>query len=236
MNHHPTALITRAPEDAGALQTPLQRKGYHTVCVPLLQRRPVDGALASIDTARPWRWVLLTSPYTVRVCADLIRRHGWPCAAVGPATARAARAAGLDLQLQAPRSTGEDLVRVLGEIRGIPLLYPCAEEATPSTLLALRAAGADVDRVAVYRNEWPPDAEERLRSLGAVDVAPLLSGSAARRLGHAVEQGWLPHPGWIGVIGPSTAAEAERSGLRVDFVADPPGLAALLDGVPPTRR
>jgi len=128
-------------------------------------------------------------------------------AAIGPATAAALRAHGLQVDL-VPRTHTQEGLR--DELSG-RLLVAAAEGARRDVL--------DADFVALYRTiELTPAAPEG-------DVALLMSGSATRALASTGAR--IP----VVAIGPQTAAEVRRAGLEVVAVARTHGVDGLLDAL-----
>ncbi len=127
-------------------------------------------------------------------------------AAIGPATAEALESHGLQVDLVAATHTQEGL----------------RDELPEGTLLLAAAEGArqdvlDADFLPLYRTiELRPDVPD-------VDVALLMSGSAARSLAAA---GARPP---VVAIGPQTAAEARAAGLDVVAVAAAHDLEGLVE-------
>ena len=110
-------------------------------------------------------------------------------AAVGPATARALREAGIAVTVEAADATGAGLghaLRAAGDLAGRRLLLPRASAAGPELPAVLRAAGAVVREVVAYETVEGPAAS--LPALAAALADPLLgavvvaSGSAVRGL------------------------------------------------------
>jgi uroporphyrinogen III methyltransferase / synthase len=161
--------------------------------------------------ARAYDWLVVTS----RNGAYELARRGVTAnriAAIGPATARALRSHGLRVDLVATTHTQEGL----------------RDELPEGTALLVAAEGArldvlDADFLSLYRTiELRPDVPE-------VDVALLMSGSAARAL--AAAGAHMP----VVVIGPQTEAEARAAGFSVAAVAvthDLDGLVEALRSTP----
>jgi uroporphyrinogen-III synthase len=161
--------------------------------------------------ARAYDWLVVTS----RNGAHELARRGVTAnriAAIGPATAGALRSHGLRVDLVATTHTQEGL----------------RDELSEGTALLAAADGArldvlDADFLPLYRTiELRPDVPE-------VDVALLMSGSAARAL--AAAGAHVP----VVAIGPQTEAEARAAGLSVAAVAvthDLDGLVEALRSIP----
>jgi uroporphyrinogen-III synthase len=161
--------------------------------------------------ASAYDWLVVTS----RNGAHELGRRGVTAnriAAIGPATAEALRSHGLDVDLVAATHSQEGL----------------RDELPEGTLLLAAAEGArldvlDADFLPLYRTiELRPEVPE-------VDVALLMSGSAARALAAAGVR--VPAV----AIGPQTEAEARAAGLEVAAVAvthDLDGLVEALRSLP----
>jgi uroporphyrinogen-III synthase len=161
--------------------------------------------------ASAFDWLLVTS----RNGAHELGRRGVTAnriAAIGPATAEALRSHGLRVDLVATTHSQEGL----------------RDELPAGTALLAAAEGArldvlDAEFLALYRTiELHPDVPE-------VDVALLMSGSAARAL--AAAGAHVP----VVAIGPQTEAEAAAAGFYVAAVAathDLDGLVEALRSLP----
>ncbi len=225
-------LITRAAEDALGLAHVLVRMGHQPVLVPLLQRLWCIDELASLRT-RPFDWIVVTSAAAADVLAAAAP-GAWPDAkigAVGPTTARRLVAIGRPPDVVPTEQLGVRLVTAMGDLQGRSVLYPRGDLTPPATADALRNAGALLTEVVAYRNVAPPGHAERLAAALPVDVTPLLSGSAAKRL-RAAWSGPVDALGQIIAIGPSTAEVAAQVGLPVHDVATPHTLEGVLARIP----
>jgi uroporphyrinogen-III synthase len=178
--------------------------GHDVVFCELIRVEPLgDGPV----DASGYDWLVVTS----RNGAHELARRGVTAnriAAIGPATAEALRAHGLQVDLVAATHTQEGLREELPE--GTRLLA-AAEGARQDVL------GADF--LPLYRTiELRPEAPE-------ADVALLMSGSAARAL--AATGAHTP----VVAIGPQTAAEARSAGLDVVAVAATNDLDGLVEAL-----
>jgi uroporphyrinogen-III synthase len=178
--------------------------GHEAIFCELIRVEPLGDE--PVD-ARSYDWLVVTS----RNGAHELARRGVTAnriAAIGPATAEALRAHGLPVDLVAATHTQEGL----------------REELPDGTVLLAAAEGArqdvlDADFLPLYRTiELRPDVPE-------VDVALLMSGSAARAL--AATGARVP----IVAIGPQTAAEATAAGLVVVGVAAAHDLDGLVEAL-----
>jgi uroporphyrinogen-III synthase len=175
-------------------------------------------------------------------------------AAVGPATARALREAGIPVTVAAADATGAglgDALRSAGDLVGRRLLLPRASAAGPELPALLRAAGAEVREVVAYETVEGPAAS--LPALAAAVADPLLgavvvaSGSAVRGLlaiaaiaDAAAADPAAAEPSPLETvlralpfvsIGPTTSEEVRRLGLDLAAEAAAPTVDALADAV-----
>jgi uroporphyrinogen III methyltransferase/synthase len=110
----------------------------------------------------------------------------------------------------------ESLAETLGDVAGHRVLWPRASTTRDVLGTILRARGAQVDEVVVYRTVaaiLPTDATERVRD---ADVATFASPSAVHQ--------FVTHFGpaaakQVVCIGPVTAAAAQAAGMQVYAVA-----------------
>jgi uroporphyrinogen III methyltransferase / synthase len=235
-------LVLRSQEDAGELVARVGAAGAIPVAVPLLAfSPPADRAAlrAALSEALEYDWVLLTSETAVRFSgADLARAIGARelprIACIGPATARAAQAAGLRVVLTTGgRQGGELLATALGDVSGARILIPRSALATEVLPEALRARGARVRCVEAYRNDLPAGAGAALAAALAagVDAVLLTSGSTVERLVElcgAAELGRLAGSAALICIGETTAAALRKRGIDPAGVALEPSSAGLL--------
>ncbi len=250
-------VVTRSRAQARALRELLEADGADVIEVPAIRIAPPDdyGPVdAAIDRLAEYHWIVFTSQNAVGAFIDrlLQARAGGAgdlnrprIAAIGPATARALLAHGLRPSLAPERFVAEALVdafageavagRGRGDLRGTRVLVPRAAEARSVLPDGLRALGASVDVVAVYRVEVErdqhPEAWRRLS--GHVDAVTFTSPSTVRNFVELLgaETSRLLGGALVACIGPVTAAAAQTCGLTVGLVADTytvPGLAEAL--------
>jgi uroporphyrinogen III methyltransferase/synthase len=187
-------LLTRAAGRNDELARRLRNvPGIETVECPLIRIEPLDG-----PPIRPggYAWIVLTS----RVGAELFfrRLEGKPprIAVVGPGTAEAVRAHGVEPALVPRRSTQEGLLEELPRPPG-RVLFAGAEDARPLLADELRA-----DVVTLYRT-----AAERPKRVPNADLVVLASASAARSFAAlGVHRACVS-------IGPVTSKAAREAGL-----------------------
>jgi uroporphyrinogen-III synthase len=237
-------VVTRAKEQSGELADHLRRLGAEVVELPVIALAPVEDlgpledALARLNE---YRWVVFTSVNGVRWFFELAgqRAQGMSdvrVAAVGPATAAALRERGIEASVLPEEFVAESLAEALlrEAIDGARVLLPRAASARDVLPDALRAKGAVVDDVPVYRNIVPPELAEAAEALfsgaGRPDWVTLTSSSTVKNLLAAVG-----HERLAGVklasIGPVTTATAVQHGLEITAEAEPYTLDGLVDAL-----
>ena len=239
-------LVTRGTTQLARLSDGLRRLGAVPVEVPVIEiMPPVDLApcAAALRHLEVYDWILLTSTNTVRMLFDQARSLGIALrprariAAIGAATAAAAREAGLEVSLVPDAYVAERLVETLREkAAGKRVLLARAAMARDLIPDSLRGAGATVDVVEVYRNAVPRHAPEQLRRAWreGLDAATFTSSSSVTHLATAAREAELPFPlPRIAAIsiGPITSRTLRESGWPPSVEADPHDIAGLLAAV-----
>ena len=225
-------LVTRAVEDAPELEALLRERGAAPVRMPCIafEDGPDVARIAAVVRSGRADLIVVSSPHGARRLLALCGPIRVPIAAVGAATARE-----LPGDVLVPRQgVGADaLVRELGgRVAGQRVLIPRAEEGNPALADGLRAAGAEVEALVLYRTVTALQAEPAaLRALreGEIDAIAFASGSAARgfvALAGARGAGEAA----VACMGRRCAEDARNAGLRVDAVADG-GLGELCEAV-----
>ena len=220
-----TVVTTR--EHDGVLNARLRELGAEVIHMPLIATADVPvGAVP--DHAD---WLVVTSANGARRAGPFLTSDQTRTAAVGEATAAALLAAtGRPADLIPERSTAQDLVAVLPSApeRGGRMIVLRGDRARDDVVDGARAAGWEVIDVVVYQTvAVEPDRTEVLRASSA-DAVLLASGSAAESWATALTAVGVESPTVI-AIGEPTATAATRVGLRVDAVADPPGVGGLIE-------
>jgi uroporphyrinogen III methyltransferase / synthase len=224
-----TVAVTRARAQASGLAAKLRALGAAVVEAPAIRIEPLA---VELPDPRDYDLLVLTSPNGVdelfRHVRDARALAGPTIAVVGPGTAAALLARGVQADVVPARAVGEALAEALAGRSFRRALVARAEEARDVVPDALRAAGAEVDVVALYRTVAEPLSDgARTAALGA-DWATFTSASSVRYF-HAAA-GTLDGPR-LASIGPITSAALREVGHEPDLEAadhTPDGLIAAL--------
>jgi uroporphyrinogen-III synthase/uroporphyrinogen III methyltransferase/synthase len=226
----------------------LSALGAEPVEVPVLEIRPpesfepLDAAFAKLDI---YDWLILTSANTVRAIVEraaelgrsLVQPPRLKVAAVGEATAAAARNAGLEITFVPESYVAESLVAGLGgEAAGKAVLLARAAAARDVIPDALRAVGASVDVVDAYRNVLPEAAPSLLRQALAdgIDGVTFTSSSSVTHLKEAAQAAGIvwPFENIPAVsIGPITSRTLRELGWEPAVEANPSDIPGLIAAV-----
>lgn len=195
-----TVVVTRARAQAADLVSMLESHGACVLSLPVIALADPDDwgpADSALDTLPTYDWVVFTSANALdrflgravargmdegRLLGELAECR---IAAVGPATAARCEAAGVRTDYVPEEAVAEGLVEgfaALGLGHGTRVLLPRALEAREVLPDALRAAGAVIDVVPVYRTvpaDPDPDIVQRIAD-GDADVVTFTSPSTVR--------------------------------------------------------
>jgi uroporphyrinogen III methyltransferase/synthase len=230
-------VVTRPRAQAQAFADLLEAAGARVLLVPTIaieppaSWEPLDRALERLGD---YRWAVFTSVNGVEMTrrrleemgrgADALR--GCRLAAIGPATAEALHALGLEIEVVPEEYVAEGLAaRLRALIRpGERVLLARAAVARDVLVTQLEASGARVDEVAAYRTQ--PAAEDagllrRALGEGAVDVVTFTSSSTVRHFAELFPGEDVPRllrGVTVACIGPVTGATARELGLETRIV------------------
>jgi uroporphyrinogen-III synthase len=209
-------VLTRAERQADELAARLESLGHDVALCPLIAIEPLGDGPVDVEG---YDWVIVTSPNGAeqllrRRCGNLQR-----VAAIGPGTAAALRAGGVEADLVPRVSTQEGLLRELPRPVG-RVLFAAAEGAR-----RLLVDELDAEFVALYRTvplypQQPP----------AGDVVVLASASAAQAFS-ALDWG-MPAIS----IGPQTTRAARAAGVHVVAEARTHDLDGLIAAIAQVAR
>ena len=210
-------VITRPEGEAVRLAQRLEALGAVPVVAPAIEIEFTDPPEldAALQRIRSYDWVIFTSRNGVTaVYRRTAAIEGPKIAAIGPATAQALRAHGVEPDLMPEEYVAEAVLEALGNVGGLRILLPRAEMAREVLPEGLESRGAAVDVIAAYRTRRAPVSAERV---AAADAITFTSSSTVRGF---LETASVPAGAKVICIGPITAATARDLGLHVDLVAD----------------
>lgn len=248
-----TVLVTRSRRQAGELMGLLQGQGAQVILFPTIEVLPpahpevLEQALRDLGR---FQWLVLTSPNGVRAVRRAFERLGLDAAAlaglqvaaVGPGTAQALRAWGVEPDLMPERFETTYLADALVDqgVAGAEVLVARSLLGSPVLVDRLREAGARVTEVEAYRiqvvREEGGATPEKVREAldqGAIDWVTLTSPSTAtglvQRLG-GWEAGWSARAR-VACIGPVTAQRCRELGLPVAVESPVSSLPGLVEAM-----
>ena len=236
-------LVTRTEGQARKMGAMLRERGAEPVFVPTIEIHPPADPAPITNAARSlesYAWVVFTSENGVKAFFEVLAAQKLDArafgrsriGAIGPGTAAAVQARGLQPDVVAKEFRGEGLAKALldamgSEARGKRVLVARAKEAREALPEALREAGCEVDVVAAYETHPAPRAAtERLRGLlesKKLDAVTFTSASTVHAFCDAVGEGAASLVAKSGVIvasiGPITTEAATAREITVHATA-----------------
>jgi uroporphyrinogen III methyltransferase/synthase len=225
-------VVTRAREQARELMARLHALGADVVEVPTIEIQPLRwqmGDLACYD------WLIFTSVNGVRCFMDRIEDlrvlRGKICV-IGPATRAAIEGMRLKVDLMGDEYVAESLLTAFGphDLNGKRILIARAEVARDVLPQGLRARGAHVDVLEVYRTVAPQDLADRAVQVKDADWVTFTSSSTVENLVAAAGVDGIRRAK-VATIGPVTSATARRLGIEVTVEASPYTVDGLVNAI-----
>ncbi len=230
-------LVTRASQRVGSLSDRLRDAGANVVEMPSTRISPLDAAALhnAIRRLPSYQHVLFTSQTAVGFFWDALRAvsldaralAGLTVTAIGPATADALVSHGIAPDVIPDRFVAEGVVDALRDrVDGAHILYPAAEGGRDVLPDGLRAAGATVDVVHVYRSEpikgavTPED----------LDLVTFTSASTVTGYVESVGDDQARRAP-AATIGPITSDAARAAGITVAIESPTASIPALVEAI-----
>ena len=225
-------VVTRAKHQAGEFVRLLEERGAVPVAIPtidIVDPESWEEADRVIERIGSYHWLILTSVNGVRfflrrvqnMLGGLSALAGHRICAVGPRTREAVLKEGLAVDFMPTEHVAEAVVRELGEgWKGQRVLFARAAEGRDVIPAGLRAAGAEVDEVAVYRNVRPESSAREFQDVlgeGKADAITFTSASTVKNFAGLFPEGEaarILEGVAVACIGPVTAEAAEELGIE----------------------
>lgn len=243
-------VVTRARAQARALTSLLQAEGAKVLEFPVIEVVPPESweALdAAVRRLGDYGWVIFTSANGVRFFWERLEAAGCDgrslggarVVAIGPATAEALRARGIEPDRIPTAYQAEGILAALADepLDGVGILIPRAAAARDVLPAELRKRGARVDVVPAYRTVPARREAQALRDLlerRGVDAVTFTSSSTVTNFCRALGETAVP-PLLEGVaiacIGPITAGTAREHGLTPHVVCTEYTIPALVSAL-----
>ncbi|HLW00435.1 MAG TPA: uroporphyrinogen-III synthase [Ktedonobacterales bacterium] len=240
-------LITRAAEQAAGLSRLLEAEGAEVLTLSAISIEPASDA-AALDRALTqigrYQWVIFTSANGVRAFVERLHHlsldwrafKGVHLGAIGPATAEALRASGVQPDFMPDEYVAEAITAGIGAVAGQRILLPRADIAREALAVDLRKMGAEVDEIAAYRTVVRPLDEQTVMAALArrPDAITFTSSSTVRGFVAALPEldaAEALRGVAVACIGPITAQTAREAGLTPQIIAEVytmPGLTRAL--------
>jgi uroporphyrinogen III methyltransferase/synthase len=229
--HGRTVAVTRARAQASALAARLRSLGATVIEAPAIRIEPLDTPLPVLDG---YDLVCVTSPNGADLLLDRLRDAralaGRTVAAIGPGTAAALRARGVEPDVVPERAVAEALVEALADVPAERVLVARAAEGRDVLPDALRERGAHVDTLPLYRTVAEPLDEATRTAAVAADYLLFTSASSVRFFTQAAGADALDGPR-LASIGPATSAALRERGAEPHLEADPHTPDGLVDAL-----
>ena len=242
--------ITRAAEQSQPLLAALREQGAQPILLPMVAFGLPDDLQAlddSLRRLREYHWVFFTSQNAVRALQERseqlkVSLHDAigtaQIAAVGPATAEAARAAGLAIAHVAKEHNGVALAQELqAEVRGKRVLLPRSDRANHDLVETLQRLGAHVTEIIAYKTLRPAsDDTHNLENIlqDVPDAVLFFSPSAVHHLRELLGPQQfhnLAVKSAFAAIGPVTERALREAGVQRLVVASDASASAILDSL-----
>ncbi len=224
--HGRRVVVTRARAQASGLASRLELLGAEVVQAPTIRIEPL--AFEAPDLAA-YDMLVVTSANGAELLlpGDVRALHGVTVAAIGPATAAALAARGVVPDLVPAEAVSEALLAALGDVAGRRVLVATAAGARAVLSDGLRAGGAEVDVLHLYRTVPEPVDAGVVRG---ADLVTFTSSSTVSGLAAALGDGGLAGLRALS-IGPVTSATLREHGVEPVGEADPHSVDGLVTAV-----
>lgn len=244
--HGKRIVVTRARAQASALTSRLRVLGADVLEMPAtriewLEPEPLAGAIQHLED---YQWLVFTSQNAVQRFWEVLRGEGKDAralshaklCAVGPATAEALQARGLQVDVIPSRFVAEGVLQAMrgrSDVGGARVLYAAAQGAREVLTRGLTEMGAEVEMIPVYRSVADGEGARLVRRVledGGVDLVTFTSASAVQAFVEAVGHSAARHaPG--ASIGPITSEAVREAGIELLVEAQESSIPGLVEAI-----
>ncbi len=243
-------VVTRARAQASKLVQDIRDEGGEAIEFPaieIVRQEDLSVLRKALARLEQYTWIIFTSVNAVNIFfgelmagkIDIRDLKGIKMGAIGPATAAQLTDRGLKVDLIPEEYQAEGIVAGLASLISSTdrILLPRAQGARDILPISLRAMGAVVDEVIIYRAETASRVDAaRLQTLqdGDFDYISFTSSSTVTNFVNIIgRDNIIPINAKVRVacIGPITARTAEDHGFTVDIMPDRYTIDALLDAI-----
>ena len=249
-----SVLVTRARAQSEEITASIEALGGNAIHCPTIEfigptdPAPLDSA---IDQLESFDWIVFASSNAVNFFFDRLRQRqadgeasliGLVICAIGPATAKALTAAGVEADVIPEVATSEGALAAIIEyaggpaaLSGVRFLIPRARVAREVLPAELTRLDAHVDAIEAYQTIQPAIDSRKIVTLleeGAVDAITFTSPSTVSNfalLAGTQDLSRLLAKCLVACIGPVTAATARQHGLRNVVEAETQTSASLIE-------
>jgi len=233
-------VVTRAREQAEELAAPLRQRGAEVILLPMIAIAAPEHPEAVRATAAhldDYDWLVFTSANAVRALASETPHAPQRAriAVVGASTRKAAEELGWRVDLVPDEFVAESLAQELARegVAGKSVLLPKAAVTREVLTRELRALGARVDVLEVYRNIVPEEASLMVNEIFREpfpDWVTFASSSAVENTVRVAGTGALMKLK-IASIGPITSKTIRKHGLAVAADASQHDVEGLIEAI-----
>jgi uroporphyrinogen-III synthase len=213
----------------------VREHGFEPLSDPLLETVPT-GAEPRTDAD----YIVLTSVTGVRLASELLRDTDAVVCAIGPKTADALRAEGVNVDIVPEEYTSAGLVDTLGEVgvEGARVEVARSDHGSDELLDGLNTEGAYVHETVLYEIRRPEGGGEATADAlrgGTLDAVLFTSSLTVEHLVAALKESGVGVDALEDVlvcaIGEPTRRTAESIGVKVDLVPDEETFESLVEAV-----
>lgn len=220
-------VVTRAKEQAGSLSAKLSSFGAEVIEIPtikIIEPESYDSLDQAIDNIGSYDVLILTSVNGVNAFFNRIKElkkdvrilSKLKICAIGPATKKAIEDRGILVDIMPEKYVAESVIEKLKTvgIEGKRFLLARALVARDVIPNEINRLGGVIDVVPVYRTVKPEDIDEKLKSLGKVDVITFTSSSTAKNFFDTLRDSSLIENTVLASIGPITTETIKSCGFK----------------------